>query len=161
MAQIRPLKISLIGEQNTGKTTISNALRKKPIDPRKRKPTIGVDVNRIDLQRRAAALWDLGGQRRFRFMHDMFTKGTDLAIVVTDSSQDNVEDTRTIVEKFQRTHSAKLIAFANKQDMPDALDPLEIQQRLGVKTYGTIAIDGEDHQRLFEILEYETHELKA
>lgn len=161
---MKPIKISLIGEQNTGKTTIRKALQNEEFDPHERTPTIGVDVGRVEVPTgegtRPAAVWDLGGQARFRFMWDMFNKGTDLAVFVTDSSPEGVEETRNLLEQYQRVHSSKIIALANKQDMPGSLSPADVASRLGVRTYGTVAIDLSRREELISILAQESVELK-
>ncbi|MHA1733037.1 MAG: ADP-ribosylation factor-like protein [Promethearchaeota archaeon] len=158
---MKPIKISLIGEQNAGKTTLRKLMQGEEIDPHAREPTIGVDVGRVEMKDRPAAVWDLGGQARFRFMWDMFTRGTDLAIFVTDSTSEGVEMTKRLMEQYQRVHQSKIIAIANKQDLPGAMHPAKIQERLGVKTYGTVAIDNGRREELFSILESEASGLKA
>lgn len=154
---MKPVKISLIGTGGTGKTTIRKALQGLPIDPEERSPTVGVDVAKIDVNGRPAALWDLGGQERFRFLWDSFTLGTDLAVFVTDSTEENVALTERLVETFRRTMSAKVIALANKQDLPGAMAPSEVQDRLGVPTFGTVAVDQNRADELVSILARHAH----
>ena len=49
----------------------------------------------------------------------------------------------------------KIIAIANKQDLPDALSAKKVQKKLGLRTYGMSAIRLDLKDRIREILEYE------
>jgi len=102
------------------------------------------------------SIWDLGGQNRFKFMWQDFLRGAGLAVIVCDSTEKNVEQTKEIYDRFERSLGTKIIAIANKQDLPGALSAKEIQKKLGgIKTYGMSAIRPELQQRMREILEYE------
>lgn len=85
-----------------------------------------------------------------------FLRGAGLAVLVCDSTKENVKKTKEILDRFERSLGTKIIAIANKQDLPGALSAQEIQKQLGgLKTYGMSAILPELHQRMKEILEYE------
>ena len=85
-----------------------------------------------------------------------FLRGAGLAVLVCDSTKKNVKKTKEILERFERSLGTKIIAIANKQDLPGALSAQEVQKQLGgLKTYGMSAILPELHQRMKEILEYE------
>ena len=102
------------------------------------------------------SVWDLGGQKRFKFMWQDFLRGAGLAVIVCDSTEKNVEKTKEIYNRFERSLGTKIIAIANKQDLPGAMSAQEIQKKLGgLKTYGMSAIRPELQQRMKEILEYE------
>jgi signal recognition particle receptor subunit beta len=85
-----------------------------------------------------------------------FLRGAGLAVLVCDSTEDNVKKTKEIYDRFERSLGTKIIAIANKQDIPGALTAQEVQKRLGgLKTYGMSAIRNELRERMKEILEYE------
>ena len=85
-----------------------------------------------------------------------FLKGAGLAVIVCDSTEENVEKTKEIYDRFERSLGTKIIAIANKQDIPGAMSAQEIQKKLGgLKTYGMSAIRPELRERMKEILEYE------
>ncbi|MHA1747928.1 MAG: ADP-ribosylation factor-like protein, partial [Promethearchaeota archaeon] len=123
----------------------------------KRVPTVGLEVEDSILNGTNCSIWDLAGQQRFKFMWQDFLRGAGLTVLVCDSTDKNMEKTKEIYERIVRTIGTKIIAIANKQDLPGALTAKEVQKKLGgIKTYGMSAIRPELRQRMKEILEYET-----
>lgn len=148
-------KICFIGEQNVGKSSLLSLLQGREVQ-KERVPTVGLEVEDSVLNGKKCSIWDLGGQERFKFMWQDFLKGAGLAVIVCDSTEKNVNQTKEIYNRFERTLGTKIIAIANKQDLPGRLSAQEIQKRLGgLKTYGMSAIRPELRERMKEILEYE------
>ncbi|MBA7499914.1 hypothetical protein ES705_09318 [subsurface metagenome] len=148
-------KICFIGEQNVGKSSLLSLLQGREVQ-KERVPTVGLEVEDSILNGKKCSIWDLGGQKRFKFMWQDFLKGAGLAVIVCDSTEKNVKQTKEIYNRFERTLGTKIIAIANKQDLPGRLSAQEIQKRLGgLKTYGMSAIRPELRERMKEILEYE------
>ncbi|MBA7561415.1 hypothetical protein ES708_03053 [subsurface metagenome] len=148
-------KICFIGEQNVGKSSLLSLLQGREVQE-ERVPTVGLEVEDSILNGKKCSIWDLGGQKRFKFMWQDFLKGAGLAVIVCDSTEKNIKQTKEIYDRFERTLGTKIIAIANKQDLPDRLSAQEIQKRLGgLKTYGMSAIRPELRERMKEILEYE------
>ena len=148
-------KICFIGEQNVGKSSLLSLLQGREVQ-KERVPTVGLEVEDSILNGKKCSIWDLGGQKRFKFMWQDFLKGAGLAVIVCDSTEKNVKQTKEIYNRFERTLGTKIIAIANKQDLPGRLSAQEVQKRLGgLKTYGMSAIRPELRERMKEILEYE------
>jgi small GTP-binding protein len=148
-------KICFIGEGGVGKTSLLSLLNGREV-PRERIPTVGLEVEDSLLNGKNCSIWDLGGQKRFKFMWQDFLRGAGLAVIVCDSTEENVEKTKNIYNRFERSLGTKIIAIANKQDLPGALSARQVQKKLGgLKTYGMSAIRPELQQRIKEILEYE------
>ncbi|GAG53823.1 unnamed protein product [marine sediment metagenome] len=148
-------KICFIGEGGVGKTSLLSLLQGRDV-PYERIPTVGLEVEDSSLNGKNCSIWDLGGQKRFKFMWQDFLRGAGLAVIVCDSTEKNVEKTKEIYDRFERSLGTKIIAIANKQDLPGAMSAQEIQAKLGgLKTYGMSAIRPELQQRMKEILEYE------
>jgi len=148
-------KICFIGEGGVGKTSLLSLLQGRDV-PYERIPTVGLEVEDSALNEKNCSIWDLGGQKRFKFMWQDFLRGAGLAVIVCDSTEENVEKTKEIYDRFERSLGTKIIAIANKQDLPGAMSAQEIQKKLGgLKTYGMSAIRPELQQRMKEILEYE------
>ncbi|MHA1798432.1 MAG: ADP-ribosylation factor-like protein, partial [Candidatus Helarchaeota archaeon] len=99
------------------------------------------------------SLWDLGGQSHFRSLWDSFLPGTGLICLVTDSTPENVAKSKEIVAKYKGYNGAKLIAIANKQDLPNSMNPSEVEKELGVKTIGMVAVDSATKRTLFNELQ--------
>jgi small GTP-binding protein len=148
------IKVSLMGEANVGKTTLVNLLNHQPLNG-PRKPTIGVSVEKVELNDDVnIAMWDLAGQRRFQFMWDQFNQGSSITMVVTDSTPQNVLLTKNIIEShLTNRNGSKVIAIANKQDLEGRMKPEEIQAALGVPTYGLVATERMNDALLRNILE--------
>ncbi len=123
---------------------------------KERTPTVGLEIEDSILNGKKVNIWDFGGQERFRFMWEDFLKGAGLAVLVCDSTEDNIKKTKDIYKKFSRYLGTKIIAIANKQDLPDALSAKKVQKKLGIPTYGMSAIRLDLRDRLKDILEYET-----
>lgn len=85
-----------------------------------------------------------------------FLKGAGLAILVTDSTEEDISKSKEMYERMSRSIGSKIIAIANKQDLPGALSAKDVQSKLGgIKTYGMSAIHKELRDRITQILEYE------
>ena len=148
-------KICFIGEQSVGKSSLLSLLQGRQVQE-ERVPTVGLEVEDSILNGKNCSIWDLGGQKRFKFMWQDFLKGAGLAVIVCDSTEKNVKQTKEIYNRFERSLGTKIIAIANKQDLPGRLSAQEVQKRLGgLKTYGMSAIRPELRERMKEILEYE------
>ncbi|MBN2156309.1 MAG: GTP-binding protein [Candidatus Lokiarchaeota archaeon] len=149
-------KCIFIGEGGVGKTSLLRLLQGKEIQIQ-RIPTIGVDVEKIDFEECenntiSVMVWDFGGQKRFQFLWDEWIKGSGLTVVVTDSSEKNVNETKTMLEKYGKKLGSEIIAIANKQDLVGSLTPEEVSKRLGVKTYGMIAIKRSNMEAMRDII---------
>jgi small GTP-binding protein len=116
---------------------------------------VGLEIEDSALNGKKVNIWDFGGQERFRFMWQDFLRGVGLTVLVCDSTEDNIKETRKIFEKFSRHMNSKIIAIANKQDLPNALSAKKVQKKLGITTYGMSAIRLDLRDRIREIFEYE------
>lgn len=148
-------KICLIGEAGVGKTSLLSLLQGRELDM-ERKPTVGLEIENSHLNGSKCAIWDLGGQDRFKLMWQDFLRGAGLTVLITDSTEEGVQKTKDICDRFSSHIASKVIAIANKQDLPGALSAIEVGNKLGgIPTYGMSAINPEFRKRMKEILEYE------
>jgi signal recognition particle receptor subunit beta len=74
--------------------------------------------------------------------------------MVTDSSSEGVQRTKDIVLPIikERLPYSRTIVIANKQDLPGALKPQEIEKVLGVKAFGMIGNDPNSRDMWISIL---------
>jgi len=108
-------------------------------------PTIGFNVETVQYKNINFAVWDIGGQETIRSLWRHYYQGTDGIIFVIDSNDqerlgDNDEDESQSVKKelfdmlaAPELANAALLLFCNKQDLPNAISPDEIQKRLVLK----------------------------
>lgn len=152
-------KICFLGLNSVGKSSLLSLLQGRSISD-EIDPTVGLEIENSILNENKVNIWDFGGQERYRFMWQDFLRGAGLAVLVCDSTEENIEKTKKIYNKFSRYIGSKIIAIANKQDLPEALSAEQVQKRLGIPTYGMSAIRVDLRGRIRRILEYEINKIK-
>lgn len=148
---LRP-KISLVGFSGVGKTTITRLIKAEEI-PMQHIPTITGDIATIKIGKLHFHLWDFAGQEQFSYLWNNFIKGSDAALLITDSSLENVEKSKFFLEliKEQAPH-AHTAVIGNKQDLQTAMKPDQIEKILGLKTYSMIAKDPVNRDKMITII---------
>uniref|UniRef100_A0A915N2S1 ADP-ribosylation factor 1-like 2 n=1 Tax=Meloidogyne javanica TaxID=6303 RepID=A0A915N2S1_MELJA len=80
--------------------------------------------------------YDVGGQEKIRPLWRHYYVGTQALIFVVDSADvDRIDEARHELHKIvndREMREAAILIFANKQDLPGALQPTELQERLGL-----------------------------
>ncbi|MHA1588189.1 MAG: ADP-ribosylation factor-like protein, partial [Candidatus Thorarchaeota archaeon] len=110
---ITRLKIALVGEGGTGKTTTLNLLLGET-PPLQYVPTIALNLETVENIRfgnYSLVLWDFAGQERFRTLWRFYFHGADVIFLVCDSSLRNVIISRDIL-KLIRRDAPKVPVFA-------------------------------------------------
>merc|ERR1712096_373873 len=99
-------------------------------------PTIGFNCETVEYRNVKFTVWDIGGQEKIRRLWRYYFQGTQGLIWVLDSSdRDRMEDAREELWALldaDELKDAKLVVFANKQDLPHALKPDEVASKLGL-----------------------------
>lgn len=93
-------------------------------------PTLGFDIKTLDFNGYKLNIWDVGGQKTIRSYWRNYFEETDGVIWVIDSVDkrrivDCAEELKTILQQ-EKLAGASLLIFANKQDLPGALNSEEI-----------------------------------
>jgi len=161
-------RILVLGLDNAGKTTILYRLQVGEVVSTI--PTIGFNVETVKYQNIKFQVWDLGGQSSIRPYWRCYFPNTQAVIYVVDSSDvDRIGTSKTefhaILEEEELKESVILV-YANKQDLPGALDDAGVAENLGLHNiknrqwaiFKTSAIKGEG---LFEGLEWLANTLKT
>jgi ADP-ribosylation factor-like protein 2 len=149
----RKSKICFLGEGGVGKTSLVSLLQGKEISDIT--PTVGLEIEDSVLDGEKCSIWDLGGQKRFQFLWKDFLRASGLTILVCDSTEENIEETKEILSRFSNHLGSKVIAIANKQDLKHSLSPQKVEKKLGIKTYGMSALRSELRDKFRDILERE------
>ncbi len=148
---LRP-KISLVGFSGVGKTTITKLIKADEI-PMQHIPTITGDIATIKIGKLHFHLWDFAGQEQFSYLWNNFIKGSDAVLLITDSTLENVEKSRYFLELIKdQAPNAQVSVIGNKQDIKGALNALQIEKILGLKTYSMIALDPMNRDKMIQII---------
>jgi len=149
------LKIALVGEGGTGKTTTLHLLL-GDTPPLQYVPTIALNLETVENIRfgnYSLVLWDFAGQERFRNLWRFYFHGADVIFLVCDSTLRNVIISKDILKLIKRdAPKVPVFALANKQDKPNAMKPEVVQKILGVPTYPMVAIDKSRRDEMLRIL---------
>jgi small GTP-binding protein len=137
------IKIALVGFGGVGKTTILNLMRGTDI-PIEYNPTIAVDVKKLDVSATYdVIIWDFAGQERYTPLWTFLLRGTNIVLLVTDSTVENVVSTKRVYLNVIKKRKQDLLTFClcNKQDLPRAMRPKLIERMLNVPCYAMVAIN--------------------
>ncbi|MBN1802803.1 MAG: GTP-binding protein [Candidatus Lokiarchaeota archaeon] len=158
-------KISIIGYPAVGKTSLLKLLSQKLID-RIYLPTQGFDLKTVEFENYRIKIWDFGGQNIYmNSFLSSYLLGSDIVLVVTDSTLRNVMSSRVLIDVADKIldDECPIIAIANKQDLyeqrKDRLEVNKIEEILEVQTYGMIAIDPSHKLRLIKIIKNELNKV--
>jgi len=129
----------MFGLDAAGKTTILYQL--KLGSPVTTIPTIGFNVESLDLRCCTLTLWDLGLRDKARPLIRHYMPGTDALIFVVDANDRDRLDIAAEFFKFAMSAAADdnpfmppVLVFVNKQDLPTALTTGEVMSALGVSS---------------------------
>ena len=154
-AIVSTLKVVLLGEGGVGKTTILKMLMSQRANLN-HVATMAVYVEEMQTAKLGPyeiAVWDFPGQELLVPKWKDYLRGTDVVLMVTDSTLKNVMSTRKLLSIIQKwTDGALIWAIANKQDLKDALLPDTVARLLGIRTIGLVAIDPRNKDLLHKTL---------
>jgi ADP-ribosylation factor protein 1 len=165
------LRMLMLGLDAAGKTTILYKLRFGEVTTSI--PTIGFNVETVEYKGSSLVTftaWDAGGRSPLRPLQRHFYQNTNAVVFVVDSSDRDRLEQATEELSFllaeDRLLDAKLLVFANKQDLPHAMTLSEITKKLRLHSLrdrqwfiqGCCATSGEG---LYEGLDWLAAVLKA
>ncbi|MGQ9723420.1 MAG: ADP-ribosylation factor-like protein [Candidatus Jordarchaeum sp.] len=148
------LKIAILGQGGVGKTSVLKLIMGEEPDS-SHIPTVGVEVKEFDFEPKEMKLvfWDFSGQPRFRKLWQPFLEGSNIVILVTDSTIENLVETKTIYKLIKAEKpDVNVILIANKQDLPDTVPPETVGKYVGEKAHGLVAVDPNYREKMLEIL---------
>ncbi|GAA5918839.1 hypothetical protein JCM6882_004712 [Rhodosporidiobolus microsporus] len=164
----KEMRILMLGLDAAGKTTILYKLKLNQSVTTI--PTVGFNVETVTYKNVKFNVWDVGGQDKIRPLWRHYYTGTQGLVFVVDSQdRERIDEARTELHKILNDREMKeclLLVFANKQDLPDAMTPTEVTEKLGLLRmkdrswycHPSNALDGDG---LFEGLNWLSQNIKA
>jgi len=133
------MRILMVGLDAAGKTTILYKLKLGEVVTTI--PTIGFNVETVEYKNISFTVWDVGGQDKIRPLWRHYYQNTQGIIFVVDSNdRERAEDAREELHRMlnePELSEAVLLVFANKQDLPKAMKPADVAERLGLSSLRT------------------------
>ncbi|CAO3593099.1 unnamed protein product [Absidia cylindrospora] len=130
----KEMRILMVGLDAAGKTTILYKLKLGEIVTTI--PTIGFNVETVEYKNISFTVWDVGGQDKIRPLWRHYFQNTEGIIFVVDSNNcDCVSEARDELQRMlneDELRDSLLLVFANKQDLPNAMNAAEITDKLGL-----------------------------
>ena len=152
-----------MGLEAAGKTTTLYRLRLG--ESISTQPTLGSNVEELQIGNLRLECWDLGGQDSLRESWAAYFSNTDGVVLVVDCANradlNRVKRELSILLVNEDLKDAPLLILGNKQDLPDALSPAQLSHELDVnnkvirRSYhvqGCCAVTGDGLQSGFEWL---------
>ncbi|CAK9883307.1 unnamed protein product [Sphagnum jensenii] len=128
------MRILMVGLDAAGKTTILYKLKLGEIVTTI--PTIGFNVETVEYKNISFTVWDVGGQDKIRPLWRYYFQNTQGLIFVVDSNdRDRIVEARDELHRMlseDELRDAVLLVFANKQDLPNAMNAADITDKLGL-----------------------------
>jgi len=163
----REMRILMVGLDAAGKTTILYKLKLGEIVTTI--PTIGFNVETVEFKNISFTVWDVGGQDKIRPLWRHYFQNTQGLIFVVDSNdRERLAEAREELNRMlleDELRDAILLVFANKQDLPNAMNAAEITEKLNLhalrnRTWYIQAACATSGDGLYEGLEWIANQLK-
>ncbi|CCJ28988.1 unnamed protein product [Pneumocystis jirovecii] len=105
-------------------------------DPNNCAEKAGFNVETVEYKNISFTVWDVGGQDKIRPLWRHYFQNTQGLIFVVDSNdRERVSEAREELMRMlseDELREAVLLVFANKQDLPNAMNAAEITDKLGL-----------------------------
>jgi len=130
----KEMRILMLGLDAAGKTTILYKLKLNQSVTTI--PTVGFNVETVTYKNVKFNVWDVGGQDKIRPLWRHYYTGTQGLIFVVDSNdRERIDEAKQELHRIindREMRDALLLVFANKQDLPQAMSPAEITDKLAL-----------------------------
>lgn len=123
-------KIAVTGPYNAGKSTFIHSVSDRAISVDRLGTTVALDHGHAKIDGIATDLFGTPGQTRFDpILETLSRRGLGLIVLVDASKPESFERAREMLERMWR-FGLPAVVVANKQDLPNALGPDEVRERL-------------------------------
>jgi len=130
------MELTLIGLQNSGKTTIVNVIATGQFNE-DMIPTVGFNMKKVTKGNVSIKLWDIGGQPRFRSMWERYCRGVNAIVFVVDAADSDKfegakKELQDLVSKPQLA-AIPLLVLGNKNDLAESVSAEELIKIMGLE----------------------------
>eukprot|EP00727_Mastigamoeba_balamuthi_P012631 m51a1_g7991 putative protein phosphatase (449) ;mRNA; r:99940-102784 len=136
-------KVLVIGLDGAGKTTLLERIKamystRPPLPPHNIRPTVGLNIGRVEMGKLKLVLWDLGGVVQLRVIWPKYFREAQGIIYVVDSNNPGrFEESRLELEEALASPDVALetpvLVLANKQDEPEACGVSVVEAALRIE----------------------------
>jgi len=123
------MELTLIGLQNSGKTTIVNVIATGEF-LEDMIPTVGFNMKKVTKGNVSIKLWDIGGQPRFRSMWERYCRGVNAIVFVVDGADSEKFDSakKELVDLINKPQlqGIPLLILGNKNDLSECVSAEEL-----------------------------------
>jgi len=141
LVEKREYHVLIIGLENAGKTTLLERLNfeynKRGLPPEKIRPTVGLNIGRIETKGMRINFFDLGGQQGLRSIWDKYYSDSNAILFVVDSADlERLQEAKQTFEgvmEEQKLESLPVLLVINKQDINDAMSAENIAELFEVQ----------------------------
>jgi len=134
----KKVRIVVVGLDNSGKTTVLNALKPKKASL-ETVPTVGFSTEEFQKHGVNFCAFDMSGQSRYRNLWEHYYGDVEGIIVVVDATDKLrfavVKDELDTMLTDERVREKKIpvLFLSNKMDLPTASQPKEVMEMLGLE----------------------------
>lgn len=166
------VKVSWIGLDRAGKTTLINKITKDIFDP-KTKRTLGMNVEEFPVENNLIfTAWDIGGQLTFRdTLWEAYMTGSMGVIYVVDSAdikrfpEAKEELWRYVMNNPKIANDIPILVLANKQDLETAISAGKIAialdlQKVTTHSYAILPVSAKTGFNIEEALNWLSQRIK-
>ncbi|KAF9452338.1 Arf-domain-containing protein [Macrolepiota fuliginosa MF-IS2] len=158
----KEMRLLMLGLDAAGKTTILYKLKLNQSVTTI--PTVGFNVETVTYKNVKFNVWDVGGQDKIRPLWRHYYTGTQGLVFVVDSQdRERVDEAKHELHRILSDREMKeclLLVFANKQDLPGAMSPAEVTEKLGLHRMRDRSCCATTGEGLFEGLQWLSQNVK-
>ena len=152
-------KLLVTGPYNAGKTTFTHAIAPDTVSVERQTfelfpTTVGLDIGHIDYKGFSADVFGTPGQERFDLLLEPLGREAIGTFIVVDSTKPETFVRAKEMIRMCRAEAIPKVIIANKQDLPNALSPEEINEKMALwEDIPIVPVSAADEQGLDRALD--------
>ncbi|MDP2438163.1 MAG: COR domain-containing protein, partial [archaeon] len=130
LIKLNQVKLMVVGKAAAGKTTLVRTLQRRAVD-RSLTSTDGIDIGEFSMQGMRFVTWDFGGQKVYRFTHQLFLSSNVLYLLLfklSTTASESLSELRFWLNSILARCPSPAILFAATH--ADLVDPVTSSSRL-------------------------------